>query len=451
MRFAGARAAIAILLAAASPAWGRPEGWWREFRDPLVDAAVESALAENLDLAAAKARVEQEQALEKRARAALRPSVGVGASAEADRISRGTPFGEASGALGFARNYQLYQAAAEAQWEIDLFGGLSARHRAAAAQAGATRAEADAVRLAVVAATADACLQLRSLQVRLAITQEQASLRAELAALARQRASEGVDSDFDARRAEADSAAAAAAIPPLRAAVVLSLERIGVLTGGATGWRAQIEASGTIPDALAPALNADPAGLMRRRPDLAGAESQVVAARARVSAARAEYYPHFSLGGLIGVASLGTASIISGDAVTSQGSAALRWRLFDFGRIDAEVAAARGREKEALAQWRQTALVASAEVADAIAALAEGHREEAGLQGQVALLEKTRAQAQAAFEGGVAPRSAVLQADRALADARGRLAATREALARASVTAVRAMGGGYGEELERDG
>ena len=190
---------------------------------------------------------------------------------------------------------------------------------------------------------------------------------------------------------------------------------------------------------------------MRRRPDLAAAEQHVAAARAGVGVARAEYYPHLSLGGLIGVASLGTASITSGNAVNAQGAAAIRWRLFDFGRVDAEVAAARGHEKEALAQWRQAALTASAEVADAISALAEGHREEADLQRQVALLARARGQVQAAFGQGVVPRSDVLQADQALAEASDRLAATREALARASVAAVRAMGGGYGGEATDHG
>lgn len=443
--------AMAAVLACASPAHAAADGWWRQFHDPLVDTAVDSALAGNLDMAAAAARVEQARALDRRARAGLLPTTSAGGSAEADSISRQTPFGEASRALGFPRGYQLDRAGAEAQWEIDLFGSLSARHRVAAAQAGATGAEAEAVRLVVIAETVDACLRLRGIQVRLDLAQEQARLRADLATLARQRAGEGLTSDLDAGRIEADSAAAAAAIPPLRAALALAIDRIGVLTGGTVAWRPLIAGSATIPAALDPALDADPARLMRRRPDLVAAEQHLAAAHAGVGVARAEYYPHLSLGGLIGVASLGTASITSGNAVNAQGSAAIRWRLFDFGRVDAEVAAARGHEKEALAQWRQAALIASAEVADAISALAQGHREEADLQRQVALLAHACGQVQAAYGQGVVPRSDVLQADRALAEASDRLAATREALARASVAAVRAMGGGYGGEATDHG
>ncbi len=434
---------LAGLLAAASPAAAASDGWWHQFHDPLIDTAVDSALSGNLDLAAAAARLSQARALDRHARAALLPAAGLGAAAEADSISRESPFGEASHALGFERTYQLYQAGVEAQWEIDLFGGLSSRHRVATAQAEATLAEAEAVRLAVTAQTTDACLRLRALQVRLALAQDQARLRAGLATLARQRAAAGLISDLDAGHAEADSDAAAAAIAPLRAAQAVAIDRIAVLTGGAAAWRAQINAGAAIPLPLEPALDADPALLMRRRPDLVAAERQVAAAHAGIDVARAEYYPHLSLGGLIGLASLGTTSIASANAVNAQGSAAIRWRLFDFGRVDAEVAAARGHEKEALAQWRQAALRASAEVADAISALAEGHREAADLQRQVARLVRMRDQALAAFGQGVVARSDVLQADRALAEARDRLAITHEQLARASVAAVRAMGGDY--------
>jgi len=438
-------AAVALALASAQPVCAAPDGWWRQFHDPALDAAVDSALAGNFDLAAATARVEQARAIDKGARAALLPSASLGGSAEADSISLNTPFGAASHELGFPRGYDLYQIGAEARWEVDLFGGLHARRRVAAAQAGATRAEADAVRLAVIVETADATLRLRGLQAQLALAETQLEVRSHLAELVRQRAAQGLASDFDVNRAEASAAATSAAISPLRAGIAVEIDRLNVLTGGATAWRTQAMASAPIPTALEPALDADPARLMRRRPDLVAAEAQVTAAHAGVAVAKAEYYPHLSLGGLIGVASLGTTSIVSGNAVNAQGSAAIRWRLFDFGRVDAEVAAARGREREALAHWRQAALGASAEVADAIAALAEGRRQQVELSREVALLTRARDQAQAAYAAGAVGLIDVLDADRALLEASDRLAGNRAALARASVAAVRAMGGGYGE------
>lgn len=416
--------------------------WWQAFGDPLLNATEDRALAGNLTLEAAAARVEQARALSRRAGAELLPAASLSASASADRQSLHSPIGAAAREIGLPRDYRLYEAGIGAQWEIDLFGGLSAGKRAAVAGAAATLAEQEAARLAVAAQVADAYLHLRALQQRLALAQEQAGLRGQLAALVRQRAGQGLSSDFDANRAAAAHAAALATIPPLRQAIAVDLDRIGVLTGD-RAWPDRLRTAAPLPTGFTPALDAEPATLMRRRPDLAAAEARAIGAEARIGVVKADYYPHLSLGGLIGVASVGTLSLASGDAITANGGAAIRWRLFDFGRLDAELAAARGARREALAQWRNAALVASAEVGDAIAALDEGGREEAELAQQVALLTRARDQARAGYGEGTLSLIDVLDADRTLLEASDRLTQSREALARASVAAVRATGGGF--------
>lgn len=457
MRFRNLRrAALALLLVTTTPAIVHAQpatgAWWQAFHDPQLDETVRRALAGNLDLVAAAARVDQARAMARGARAALLPSLDATGGAEADRQSLHSPIGAASRQLGLPRNYELYQAGVEARWEIDLFGGLTARRKAAAANAAATVAELDAMNLAIAAETADAYLHLRGLQERLALAQQQAQLRGNLAALVRQRADQGLASDFDANRAEAAHAATLATLPPLRQAIEVDIDRLGVLTGGNDrAWLERLRGTAAIPAPLDPALDADPAALMRRRPDLAAAERRVDAARAGIRVARAEYYPHLSLGGLVGLVTLGGASFGSGDSVAASGGATLRWRLFDFGRLDAELAAARGHEREVLALWRQAAQVASAEVADAVAALAEGRREQDELARQVSLLRRARDQAREAYAQGTVALIDVLDADRNLLEATDRLAQNREALARASVAAVRAMGGGYGPgEQEAD-
>lgn len=416
--------------------------WWQAFNDPMLNAAEERALAGNLSLEAAAARVEQALALSRRARAALLPSASLSAGAETDRQSLHAPLGAASKRIGLPRDYELYQAGLGAQWEIDLFGGLSAARRAASSGALAVLADEQAARLAVTAQVADAYLHLRGLQQRLALAQDQASLRGSLASLVRQRADQGLASQFDANRAEAAHAAAQAALPPLRQAIAVDLDRLGVLTGDRT-WPDRLREAAPLPAGFAPALDADPAALMRRRPDLAAAEARAAAAQARIGMVKAEYYPHLSLSGLAGVVTVGGLSLTSGDAVTASGGAALRWRLFDFGRLEAELAAARGGRREALAQWRDAALVASAEVSDAVAALEEGAHEEAALTQQVAMLTRARDQARDAYTQGALSLIDVLDADRNLLEANDRLTQSREALAHASVAAVRAMGGGF--------
>jgi outer membrane protein TolC len=119
----------------------------------------------------------------------------------------------------------------------------------------------------------------------------------------------------------------------------------------------------------------------------------------------------------------------------------LRWRRFDFGRIDAEVVAARGRQAEALAAWCGSVLSAAEDVETALERLAEARRERSSLEAEVAALAKTRDQARQAYEGGVIGLINVTDADRELLAASDRLVEVRGDETREAVFAYRALGG----------
>jgi outer membrane protein TolC len=190
---------------------------------------------------------------------------------------------------------------------------------------------------------------------------------------------------------------------------------------------------------------------MRRRPDIVAAERRLAGANARIGAAMAEYYPHFSLTAALGFVGLGLGKVLTGDTMEARAGAGLRWRLFDFGRIDAEVAQAKGREGEALAGYRQAVLRATADVETALADLAEGRGEVEALSRQADALAKARDQTRLAYEGGAVSLLEVLDADRALLEASDRLAQARAGAARASVAVTRALGGGYLEGVTNHG
>jgi len=231
---------------------------------------------------------------------------------------------------------------------------------------------------------------------------------------------------------------------PLRASIEAQLNRLDVLLGEQPGRnRSLLIEAAPIPDAPVPAGSAAPADLLRRRPDVIAAERRVAASNAQIGQAIAEYYPRISLSGLVGVASLTTGDLFTRDALQASGGAGLRWRLFDFGRIDAEVAAARGRRAEALAAWRGSVLSAAEDVETALARLAEAHRERASLEAQVAALTKAREQARQAYESGVTGLINVTDADRQLLAASDHLVQARGDEARQAVFAYRALGGGW--------
>ena len=418
--------------------------WWRGFDDPVLVALVERARAGNTDLAEARARIDQSRAIARQAGAALLPRRDATGSVDTVSSARETPVGHVTTALGIPRGYTEYDVGARASWEIDLWGGARRGREAARAELGAAEADAGAVRIAVAAETADAYLALRALQARLAVAEGQTRSQAQLVDLVRQRFDQGVAAERELNRTRAALEGVRARAAPLRAGIAAQLNRIDVLVGEQPGSnRALLMAAAAIPAAPAPAGSAAPEDLLRRRPDIVAAERRLGASNARIGQAVADYYPHVSLSGLLGVASLGTSTLFTGGAVQASGGAGLRWRLFDFGRVDAEVGRARGAQAEALAAWRGAVLRAAEDVETALARLSETHVERAALERQVAALTVARGQTQQAYQGGVIGLIDVTDADRELLAASDRLAAVQGDEARAAVAAYRALGGGW--------
>lgn len=418
--------------------------WWHGFNDPLLETFVTRALAGNLDLVQARARIDQSRAAAQAAGAALLPTLDAAGGVTTASQSLETPIGKISQAFGQPRGNTQYAIGAQASWEIDLFGGLRRGREAARADLAASEAQAEGVRIAIAAETADAYLTLRALQARLAVAQRQEATQLRLLDLVSQRVGQGLAPERDRNRSTGALEGVRAALAPLRANIEAQLNRLDVLVGDQPGAnRALLVSVVPIPAAPMPSGSADPTDLLRRRPDVVAAERRLVAANARIGVAVADYYPHLSLSGLFGVASLGTSSLFTGGAMQASAGAGLRWRLFDFGRVDAELAGAKGAQAEALAAWRGSILMAAEDVETALARLAQFHQERAALERQVAALTRARAQADQAYAGGVVALIDVLDADRELLAASDRLAEVRGSEARSAVAAYRALGGGW--------
>ncbi len=431
---------------AASTATTSLDAWWTGFGDPELTAVVQRAGAQNLDLAEARARLLQSRAAAKAAGAALLPTLD-GAGAVADgRQSLNSPLGEIGRHVpNFPRDYDDYTLSATASWEIDLFGGLRRQHEAARADARADQAQAEAVKVAVQADAADAYLQIRAYQARLAVARQQETVQRDLVALLKRLSGEGVSPERELHQAQAALEGVAASIPPLIAGEEAQLNRLDVLMGAQPGtYRAELIAEAPVPAPPALTVQSAPADLLRRRPDVIAAEQRLIAANARIGAAISDYYPKVSLSALLGVDSLDSSHVFSGDALQRQAAAGFRWRLFDFGRIDAEVAAAKGRDAEALAAYRLSVLKAAEEVENAFSDVAQDEARASALDRQIHELTAARRQAEQAYEGGVISLIEVRDADRELLNASDQLAQARAGAARAAVASFRALGGGWG-------
>jgi NodT family efflux transporter outer membrane factor (OMF) lipoprotein len=419
--------------------------WWRAFDDPALTAAVERAAAQNLDLAEAEARLTQSRALAKRAAAALLPSLAANASAAAVSQSLDSPIGEIGRHLpGFERDFDEEALGAAGAWEIDLFGGLRRNRQAARAEARSAAFAAEAVKIQVEAEAADAFIQVRADQARLDVARGQEWTEADLVALIDRLVGQGVSPERELHEAEAALERVRAGVPPLKTALELHLNRLDLLMGAQPGtYRGAFLSKGALPRLPAMTAGATPADLLRRRPDIMAAEQRVISANARIGAAIAGYYPRVSLEGLFGVDSITAAGLFTGAAAQRQLGAGLTWRLFDFGRVDAEVAAARGEDAEALAAYRGAVFKAAQDVENAFTAMAEEQTRAAILTRQITELALARRQAERAYEGGVISLVEVRDADRDLLAASDDLVQAQAGALRAAIASFRALGGGW--------
>jgi hypothetical protein len=271
----------------------------------------------------------------------------------------------------FDRDGSYYEANLNASWEIDVFGGLRRGQEAARAEYEASEAGAMATRLAVAAQSADVYVTIRGLQARIAIARQQAETRRELLSTVKLQFEKGIAAELQMRQVEGSLAQVEAQIPVLEAGLDSAMNALDVLLAVQPGtYRAELSAEASIPVAPGLAETGTPAEMIRRRPDLIVAERRLAAASARIGVAISEYYPKFSLGGLVGSATaIASGNLFTGGASQALGVLGLRWRLFDFGRIDAQIAAARGQEAEALAAYRLAVLRATEDVENSFSAL----------------------------------------------------------------------------------
>lgn len=420
--------------------------WWEGFNDPLLSRLVSDALAQNLDIAQASARMAQARAGLGAATAALLPSGNISGQASRAYQSVETPLGQVlSSTPDYNRYGNAYETNLNAGWEIDVFGGLRRGRQSALADYQASEAGVAATRLAVVAQTADIYITLRGLQARLAIAEAQVRTRQELLEKVQLLHSKGVAPEYQVRQSEGELAQVQATVPELLTGIDAAMNALDVMLGTPAGThRTELTSAGTIPQAPLITSTGTPGDLLRRRPDIIVAERHLAASSARIGVAISEYYPKFSLSAL-----LGSATAVSGDNLFSSGASqsagvlGLRWRLFDFGRINAQIDQAKGQEAEALAAYRLSVLRATEDVENAFSALVNRENQTATLVKGEASLASARQSSFVAFRQGTASLIDVLHNDETLLQISDARAQAQTESARAAVATFRALGGGW--------
>jgi len=345
-------------------------GWWQAFEDDTLNRLVEQALQANLDIAQAVARLEQARAGTRHARALQLPSINAEASAASQRQSLESPIGRVSrDSPAFERHHEDYSASLTLSWEIDLFGRLKRQTQSAHAHYQASQADVQGLKITIIAETTDAWLNWRQAHELLALLEQRIAACTTTVALVKASVDAQIAEINTLHLAQADLAALQAERLTLEQIIEVQRNRLAVLTGVDPS---QFTLPAPSADSLKlPTLTGfeQPADLLRRRPDVIAAEQRLIAATADIGSAIADYYPIFSLSGLLGWQATTTAALGAGNSAAATSLLGLRWRLFDFGRVNAQIEQAKGRQAEALTAWRQTMLLASEEVENTLMAI----------------------------------------------------------------------------------
>jgi len=257
--------------------------------------------------------------------------------------------------------------------------------------------------------------------------------------------SRGLAPKLQVQQAEAAVAQVEATIPVLEAGLDVAMNALDVMLGAAPGkYRAELSTIKPIPVAPQIASVGSPADLLQRRPDLLVAERKLAIANAKIGQAISEYYPKVALSLLIGSATaISGGNLFSSAANQASGVVGLRWRLFDFGRIDAQIDNAKAQEAESLAAYRQSTLRAAEDVENAISALVKREQQTVSLARGEQSMSQARESSFIAYQRGVVSLIEVLHADENLLKISDAKAQAQTESARSAVAAFKALGGGW--------
>jgi len=415
--------------------------WWRRLRDPTLDALMDEAVAGNLDVATAKAKIRQARATYRQSVGALLPSVSGSAS-----MTRGDDGSNVSsgGDLTVSGPYSQYQAGFDASWEVDLFGAN--RRAAEAAQYGLHAADDDlrATLLTLVGDIASNYVAARGYQARIALARRTAASQRETAALTQRRLDAGGASALDVANANGLAAGTEANIPELDSALAQTIHRLSVLTGQPpTALVGRMQRAGAIPAPQLPLPKGIPADVLTTRPDVRRAERQLAQSTALIGEAEAARYPSISVTGALTTNGLKLGDLAKGSSISWSFGPSLTVPIFNGGQLQAAVEVTQAQRDQSFLAFRAAVLTALEDVENASVALAQERMRSSKLSASAAAYRDAARLSRALYQSGSTSFLDVLDAERSLYSAEDSLLQSRVAIATDYVALNKALGGGW--------
>lgn len=414
--------------------------WWKSFEDPLLESLLERAMAANLSIQAAEARVERARALRRASSSDARPQLSAAAGHTRQRSSPATS--RSSDSSTSARS--TYDIGLNASWEIDFFGGTRRSAEAAQARLESSVDERRAVQLAVLAEVSRNYYTVRGAQKGRAITETNIELQERTLELVETLFRLGEASEFDATRARAQLQLTQSRMPAIDAIIREGMYRLSVLLGSPPGTLLEEMSEPTslpaLPDRLPLGQASD---ILRRRPDVRAAERTLAASTADIGIATADLFPRFTLLGSVGRSGESLDDLRSSVSDRYLWSQFIQWPILQGGLIRSQIQIEKAEALEAAALYEQTVLEALADAESALISYLRQRDTQSILRQALASQQRSVELARKLFNAGEENFLSVLDAERELISVENDLVISETDTVLRLITLYTALGGGW--------
>jgi len=410
--------------------------WWKQLNDSVLNRLIDEAIQNNYDLKIAVARVNQYMGLYGATRSNLFPQFSGSFNAQTGD----------SGTINSGAGDQV-SLSGGMNWQIDIWGELRRANEAALADLLAQEATQQAVILTLVTEVAKTYVKLRELDKQLEITKETVASLKEGLRINTLRFTEGYISNLEVQQNDSEYQRRSAQIPLYEQQVALTENALAVLLGSNPRT---IERGLPIDKLKLPVVPSGlPSDLLVRRPDIARAEQQLIAANAQIGVARAQYFPNIRLTGNVGQISTQVAGLFTPGANFWTIGSAVVTPIFTAGKIAGEVRAAEAVQQAALANYKKTIITGFSEFENALISLIKTQQQQDKQADRVAANRNYYHLSKVRYEEGYVNYLVELDAIRQLFDAQIELTTARADTFKSAIDLYLAMGGGWIVEQEK--
>jgi NodT family efflux transporter outer membrane factor (OMF) lipoprotein len=447
--------------------------WWASFNDPILTSLIARAISANFDLRQATMRIAEARAQRDITGAAQFPTLNANGGYTRERISERTAFtsllsnigsthggpsstptpigGVPSAVPSLTNPFDQYQWGFDASWEIDLWGRVRRSVEAADATTQASIEDRNDVLVSLQGDVARAYIDLRAVQLRRSVLDDDLKSQREILDLTRDRARFGMGNDVDVANAAAQVTSTEALLPQAAAQISQDINRLSLLLALPPGaLRGELDSAKPVPP-LPPVVPVGlPSDLARRRPDIRRAEAQLHAETANIGVAVADLFPRLTLNADAGIQASRFADLSNWAGRFFSLGPSLEIPIFSGGARQANVRLQDTKAQESAIAYASTVLSALHEVENALVAYGTEQSRRTSLEATLSQNRTALTLARQRYESGIASFLEVLVDERTLQQTQLSLTDSTATVSTDLVALYKALGGGWQTETASD-